>query len=377
MHPPLGIALCGILILLAGCGQAVEGPSPESTSTPEVIWPVGEWQSSAPDMQGMDTDILEAMLDEIQQQGHGIDGVTVVRNGYLVLDAAIHPYQHGSKHIIHSCTKSIVSALIGIAIEQGFIDGVETPVVDLFPDRTIQDLDPRKRAMTLEHLLTMTSGFRCRDSYLYNWNGLRAMRNSDDWVQYALDLPMEAEPGTQFEYCNSASFLLSAIISETTGMNAREFADLHLFGPLGITDVIWPENPQGINIGWGELRMIPSDLAKIGYLYLQDGEWGDEQIVSRAWVAASTREHVSGTLEDGYGYQWWTDDSGVFMALGYAGQFIFVAPEDELVVVFVSDLTSENFYVPQTLLTDYIIPAARSTDRESDTQAFLLIGGDG
>jgi CubicO group peptidase (beta-lactamase class C family) len=145
-------------------------------------------------------------------------------------------------------------------------------------------------------------------------------------------------------------------------MTAHEFADKHLFGPLGITDVIWPTNPQGINIGWGELRMRPQDLAKIGHLYLRGGEWDGEQIVPSSWVEESTRKHISGTLEDGYGYQWWVDDSGVFMAVGYAGQFIFVVPEKELVAVFNSALDDRDFYVPQVLLVDYIIPAAVASE---------------
>ena len=146
----------------------------------------------------------------------------------------------GSKHIIHSCTKSIISALIGIAIEQGYIESVKQPVLSFFPTRTAANLDANKEAMTLEHLLMMASGLECRDSYLYRWRGLNQMRQTDDWVQFMLDLPMAEPSGTRFEYCNGASFLLSAIIQETTGMSASEFAEAHLFGPLGISDVEWP-----------------------------------------------------------------------------------------------------------------------------------------
>jgi CubicO group peptidase (beta-lactamase class C family) len=107
--------------------------------------------------------------------------------------------------------------------------------------------------------------------------------------------------------------------------------------------------------------MLPHDMAKIGYLYLNEGQWDGEQVVSLGWVEASRRKHISATLEDGYGYQWWVDDSGMYMALGYAGQFIFVEPEKEMVVVFTSDLSERDFYVPQTLLIDFIIPAAKSS----------------
>ena len=212
--------------------------------------------------------------------------------------------------------------------------------------------------MTLEHLLTMTTGFRCQDSYLYRWSGLNQMRESEDWVQFVLDLSMEGEPGERFEYCNGASHLLSGIIQDTTGMSANDYAVEHLFGPLGISDVDWSSSPQGISVGYSELRMRPQDMAKIGFLYLNEGRWDGEQIVPSEWVVSSTSQFISATLEDGYGYQWWVDDSGMYLALGYRGQFIYVIPEKEMVVVFTSSLEDNDFYVPQTLLNEFIIPAA-------------------
>ncbi|MGB2955242.1 MAG: serine hydrolase [Anaerolineales bacterium] len=361
-HFRFTLAILGIMVLLSGCSQGDTTREPDLPQITTAEWPTGGWQTSTPESQGMDSRVLEAMLETVQNQNYNIDSITVIRNGYLVLDASVYPYTQDTKHIIHSCTKSIVSILIGIALDQGFIEDVQTPVLEFFPDRTASNLDSDKKALTLENLLTMTSGFKCRDSYLYRWSGLNDLRESDDWVQFMLDLPMEETPGTKFEYCNGASFLLSAIITEITGLSSNEFAEINLFAPLGITDLSWPTNPQGINIGWGELRMLPTDMAKIGYLYLGGGVWDGEQIVPTAWVEDSTRKHISATLEDGYGYQWWVDDSGIYLALGYAGQFIFVVPEKELVVVFTSDLSDSDFYIPQNLLNDYIIPAAASLD---------------
>jgi CubicO group peptidase (beta-lactamase class C family) len=309
----------------------------------------------------MDSELLAEMFDFIQEQNYGIHSVTVMRYGYLVADATIYPFGLGLKHEIHSATKSIISALIGIAIEQGYIESVNQPVLNLFPKRTAANLDADKEAMTLEHLLMMATGLECRDSYLYRWRGIGQMRQTDDWIQFMLDLPMAEAPGTSFEYCNGASFLLSAIIQETTGMSASAFAEDHLFGPLGISDVAWPANPQGITLGWGELRMRPHDMAKIGYLFLNEGRWDGEQIVPEAWVADSTRKHISATLQDGYGYQWWISEDGTYMALGYAGQFIFVIPERDLVVAFTSDLSENDFYVPEILLDTFIIPAVKSS----------------
>ena len=156
-------------------------------------------------------------------------------------------------------------------------------------------------------------------------------------------------------------------------MNALAFANEHLFGPLGITDVQWPSNPHGITIGWSDLHMTPHDMARIGYLYLNEGMWNGDQVVSADWVQASTREHISATLEDGYGYQWWVNDSGIYMALGYAGQFIFVIPEKDMVVVFVSDLAERDFFVPWNLLNDFIIPAARSSEPLPEDPEWLAL----
>jgi CubicO group peptidase (beta-lactamase class C family) len=309
----------------------------------------------------MDSRRLAEMFETIREREYAIDSVTVVRNGTIVADATAYPFKPDSQHVIHSCTKSIVSTLIGIAVDQGDLEGPGQPILDIFPERSVAHLDPDKEAMTLEHVLMMASGLECRDSYLYRWRGLQEMRQSDDWVQFVLDLPMAEPPGTRFEYCNGGSFLLSAIIQEATGLSAARFARVHLFEPLGIRDVEWPASPQGISIGWGEMRMQPHDMAKIGYLYLNGGRWDGEQVVPTDWVRASTRKHISGTLQEGYGYQWWVTSDGSYMALGYAGQYIVVVPEHELVAVFTSDVAEEDFYRPQELLNAFIIPAVESS----------------
>jgi CubicO group peptidase (beta-lactamase class C family) len=309
----------------------------------------------------MDSTMLAEMLGAILENGYDIDSVLVVRNGYLVTDAYRHPFKQGEKHIIYSCTKSVVSALVGIAIDQGYIPGVEQPLLDLFPERTVANLDPHKQEMTLEDVLTMSTGLDCQDSYLHQWRGLDQLWQSEDWSQFVLDLPMVAKPGTRFEYCNGASSLLSALVQEKTGVTALEFAQEHLFGPLGISDVSWRTNPQGVSIGYSELHLTPHDMAKFGYLYLHEGQWEDRQVVPVAWVKASTREHIDArTLQDGYGYQWWVNDrGGHYLALGYRGQFIYVAPAKNLVVVFTGRLPDRDFFVPQRLLETYIIPAVK------------------
>lgn len=242
------------LFLAVGTLQAVE------TQETSKHWPTKGWQTSAPEKQGVDSEKLADMLEQIKSQNINIRSVVVIRNGHVLFDACFHPYRQDSWHIIHSCTKSITSALIGIAIDKGYVESVKTPVLEFFPERTVANLDENKKALTLEHLLTMSSGFLARDSYLYNWQGLKKMRASRDWVQYMLDLQMANAPGTRFDYSNGVSFLLSAILQEKTGKNALAFAKEHLFSPLGIHEVNWPSNPQGITTGWGGMRIVSFQL---------------------------------------------------------------------------------------------------------------------
>lgn len=337
---------------------------PSSNLTPTHPWPTEAWEYASPESQGMDSNILVEMLKSIEDEGIGIDALMVVRNGFVVLDTTVFPFSTfpDARHEVYSCTKSVVSILIGIAIDEGYIEDVDRPVISFFPEKTLANMDTRKEAMTLEHLLTMTTGLNCRDSYLYRWEGMYQMRSSPDWVQFVLDLPMVEEPGFHFEYCSGASFLLSAILQETTGMDAFQFAKEHLFSPLGISDIRWPSNPRGISIGYSDLELRPEDMAKIGYLYLKDGVWNGEQIVSSAWVRDSTRKHISATLQEGYGYQWWVDESGIYMALGYGGQYIIVVPEEDLVAVFVSDLAETDFFIPDQFLHRYILPSIKSSE---------------
>lgn len=365
------IILQVIIVIISGCSDstlpslATHTAPPITVSTNETAsyWPTEGWRESTPEQQGIDSDILADMIESIQENGYNIHSTTIIRNGYLVTDAYFYPFSQGRKHIIHSCTKSITSALIGIAIAKGFIESVDQPMLDFFPEKTMANLNPAKESITLKDLLTMSSGLNCRDSYLYDWQGLNEMRASQDWVQHMLDLPMADQPGTRFEYCNGGSYLLSAIVQQVTGMTSLEFARQNLFDPLGITEVDWPASPQGINIGWGDMNLTPHDMAKFGYLYLNQGNWDGQQILTADFIEESTSAQISAdTLSDSYGYQWWFDDNGYYMALGYAGQFIFVVPEHNMVVVFTSGLAPEDFFIPEILLNEFILPAADSSN---------------
>ena len=197
-------------------------------------YPTDKWQISTPETQGLHSKLLLEMMTHIKKNGYNIQSVTIVRNGYLVLDAYMHPFNDSQKHEIFSVTKSVTSSLIGIAIDKGYIKDVDQTITELFPNRKIANLDNLKKLISLKDLLMMASGLDCNDATANKWAGTIAMKKSNDWTQYTLDLPMAQTPGKFFHYCNGVSHLLSAILHESTGMNTIDFAKKYLFDPLGI-----------------------------------------------------------------------------------------------------------------------------------------------
>jgi len=306
---------------------------------------------------------LLAMMEDIKKNGYNIQSITIVRNGYLVLDAYINFFEQGQKHETYSVTKSITSALIGIAIDKGYIKDVNQTITQFFPNKKIDHHDKLKRLMTLQDLLMMASALDCNYGSADKWAGTIAMRKSNDWTQYILKLPMAQTPGEYFNYCNGVSHLLSAIIHESTDMQTLDFARKHLFNPLGIKDIEWEESPEGINNGFMGLRLQPKDMAKIGFLYLNKGEWKNKQIISAKWIEESTQPYIDGRWNgEDYGYQWWINPAGYYSAVGMFGQAIFVVPDKNLVAVFTSNIEGRNMYISGTLLQNYIIPAIVSSE---------------
>ncbi|MCW4051157.1 MAG: beta-lactamase family protein [Candidatus Bathyarchaeota archaeon] len=338
--------------------KSLETEAPQEPRELEAYWPTEEWRYAHPDEVGLDSDSLQRMVDDIRGSGFDVDNALVIKNSYVVLDEYFGDYEKDDLHIVYSCTKSVVSTLIGLAIEDGFIDGTDVLLLDLFPEIEPENLDDLKQSITLEDMLMMSAGYDARDSWLYEWEKLGDMHDAEDAVKYVMDLPMEFEPGSRFEYTNGVSHLLSCIITEKTGLSAAEYAEQRLFSSLGITDYDWRTDKMGRNWGYSSLYLTPHSMAKIGYLFLNKGEWDGEQVISENWVEEATRHRIDANIKDGYGYQWWVDDDGYYLALGYMGQFIFVFPEDDMVAVFTSS-SPETFDYSIRLPERFILPAVR------------------
>lgn len=321
----------------------------------EVYWPTEGWRASPPEDLRLDGSRLNAMVERIRDSIPTIDNVMVVRHGYVAVDEYFGSFNATQRHRIFSCTKSVTSTLIGIAIEKGHIPSLDSRVLSLLPNHTALNVNPWKESLTIRHLLSMASGIDARDDYPDDWLWLNRMLNSPDAVQYCLDLNVTVQPGTRFKYTNANSHLLSAIITETTGEAALEYAMENLFQPLGISDVEWEDDAKGINWGHDRLYMRPRDMAKIGYLFLRGGEWDGKQVIPESWVRDATTKRMDADIFPGYGYQWWIGD-WYYCAMGYAGQFIYVFPDQDMVVVF-TGRTMDNFENPRMLIRDYILPS--------------------
>ncbi|MFW9963038.1 MAG: serine hydrolase domain-containing protein [Candidatus Sifarchaeia archaeon] len=364
------ILLLTMLVLIA--------PSKAQTMNSVEIWPTNDWAISTPEEQGMDSTALDDVYTHVRDSGASIRSLLVVRHGYLVAEEYFTPilYDVNDTHILYSVTKSFVSSLIGIAIDKGFIDNTSQLLLDFFPDRTIANISEWKEAITLEDVLQMRTGFQWDEDNYDEYNDFFAMRDSADWVQYVLDRPMAYEPGSTFYYNSGNSHLLAAIINVTTGMTPLAFADQNLFGPLGITTRLWLTDPQGINFGGSSLALKPRDMAKLGLLFINNGTWDNQQIISPDWVYSSSHGPSTNYAGVSYGYQWWLSDYNEwYSARGYDGQFIFVIPEYDIVVVFTSD-NSDGPYEYDWLVGDGILGSVTNIYPGENQQDFpyLLIG---
>ena len=194
-------------------------------------WPTHGWKTTTPEEQGMESGKLVDMLKIIRDSDLNVDSVTIVRNGYIVLDSCFYPFPENTKHNLYSSSKSVMSILIGIAIEKKLIKDVKQPVLSFFPHRTISNMDENKKKMTLQNLLTMTTGLACEDSWLHGRTGLYEMMRSSDWAQHVLDLQMIEPPGNVFEYCSGATYLLSVILQQASGKKALTLPDSISFPP--------------------------------------------------------------------------------------------------------------------------------------------------
>lgn len=333
--------------------------------TNEFPWPTKGWATSTPEAQGLDAGRLARLVENVGAAKQ--DSLLIVRHGKIVLDAYYAPYAPGILHDLRSVTKSITGTLIAIALKNGNIDSVEHPVIDFFRDREIANLDERKKAITVQHLLDMTSGLAWQEKTYSGDEAVQRMYRSKDRIGFVLDQPASDVPGTRFDYNSGGSYLLSALITKRTGLGALEFAQRELFAPMGITDSNWRQpDSTGIRDGSSGLSLAPHDLAKIGYLYLHRGMWDGRQIIPSSWTDRVAEGTLPATSDYHYANQWWSiPEKGAYMARGRHSQLIIVLPKLDIVAVATGSLRDDDYYSSRRLI-DEITDSVRSDEALPD-----------
>ncbi len=339
------------------------------------------WVISSLGAEGIDTLKICDLMYDIYTEYNFMHSVILVKNGKLIFEEYFNGYSKKSQQHIQSATKSFASALIGIAIDQGYIDGVDTPLFNFFPEYSHLN-DSLKADIHLHHVLSMTAGFQWNEHQVpysspLNDNYIGHLTN---YIEYVLSKPVVNEPGTTFIYNSGCAVLLGGIIENATETSVETFADQELFNPLGITYYHWDylvltNYMAGTH---GMLYMRTRDMAKFGQLFLNGGTWNGVEIISQGWTLESTKAHITkppGYKPNQYGYQWhvgeFFSDPGTvnekayqtYSALGGGGQFIIVVPEAEMVIVTtanpnssIGDLGNQDGLVMQ-LIEEYILPS--------------------
>jgi CubicO group peptidase (beta-lactamase class C family) len=382
----LPAGLVGLLVATlaaTACGNhggSTSTSAQRPASAAQASWPTRGWRTAAPQDHGINPSVLTGIDNQARTAFPGLRSVLVVRGGELVVERYYHGSAAAEYHNVFSVTKSVTSALVGIALGDHRIRSLHQTVGELLGRQLPATADPRMAKVTVEQLLTMTAGIPADPE---NGDALPAMFTSRDWVRFVLGQSLAGRPGTRFAYSSGGSQLLSAIVTEATGQNLLAFARARLFTPLGIaTDpaahpvltpehqpsferagFAWAQDPQGYQVGGSFLKLTARDLAKLGYLYLKNGRWEGRQVVPGGYVWASTQLQSRPPGPAKYGYHWWVisqDEPHGFFARGFGGQYLLVLPSLDLVVVITCD---EAFRpdrdVASTLIGDVILPATR------------------
>jgi CubicO group peptidase (beta-lactamase class C family) len=367
---------CALAVFVVGLGAVAPGQTGHfAPEQKQDGWTVAEAASA-----GLDATRLQALeaavaADEFKKIG----SVLVARHGKLVYEAYFDG-DAGTLRDTRSATKTVTSMLVGIAIDRKFLPGPQATILPFFPDKQpLQHPDPRKQKITVEDFLTMSSLLECDDNNNFSRGNEERMYVIEDWVKFALDLPIkgfapwatkpqESPYGRSFSYCTAGVTTLGAVVERAAKTKLAEFANTNLFAPMGIRNVKWAYSPLGLAQGGGGLRLASRDLLKLGQLYLNGGTWKGTRVVSQDWVKASLRPHVQVDDETLYGYLWWlptfTVGARKFPAQlmsGNGGNKVVIVPDLDLVVV----ITSTNYNTrgmhqqAEKILSDFVLAAVR------------------
>lgn len=367
---PWASARCGLLtgaLVLGACGGEPTRPEFTGPANIDLALP---WATATVSQVGGSTDMVEEGLERARDNERLLS-MLVAKSGRLVVEEYFGNAEREDLHDVRSVTKSVVSALTGLVIERGDIGSIDDSIGS-YLDTLLTGLDPDKAAITVEHLLTMSSGLEWDESG--GFGDYTEWIRSDDRIGYVLDKPFVAEPGDEYNYNSGAVHVLGIVLEQATGMRLPDLADELLFSRVGISRSRWEPFQDGSHNGGAGLDLRPRDLARLGQLYLQQGQSAGTPIIPEEWVARSSMAHYAWRFNSGrltgisYGFLWWVVPAGagpLYFAWGFGGQYVVVVPELHLVIVTTNDWRGvggdAGRYERETMnvLVDYIIPAFR------------------
>ena len=329
-------------------------------------FPTAHWQKANLLEMNISTKKLDALDDIIKSDYANICGLAVIKSGFMAYEKYFNGCTPDDAIHVASLTKSVLSALIGIAVDKGYIKSVNEKALSFFPEYALDTTDSVKEDIAIHHLLTMTAPYAFED-----WHEpFEAMCACPDWIAYILDILGHSGSLGAFKYSSAGAHLLSAILTRATGQSAREFANEHLFAPLGMRQIAnhemkgygfddlfgknvrgWVSDPAGSSAGGWGLCLTARDMARFGLLYLRGGRWKEIQVISKEWVDASTKANPNR-----YGYLWWLGEDDDYMALGDGGNVIYCIPSTNLVIAIASSFipnASDRLF----LIKEHILPA--------------------
>jgi CubicO group peptidase (beta-lactamase class C family) len=329
-----------IISILAGCGPSLA----DLEAVDYAPLPGGEWERSTPEEQGLDPELVARLYYDASQL-ETIYSLLVFKNGYLVAEDYFHVGSPDLQVNVHSVMKSINSALVGIALEQGCLASLDQKMMSFFPELVSRVTDPRKFQITIRQMLQMRAGYPWEEATAEGTDLLFSGFRPSNLV----DVPLAYDPGSNSAYSNLTAHLLGIIVARACNTDLKSFAQEHLFNPLGIEPAFWQVDWAGYYLGFSDIHLSSTDLAKFGSLYMNEGKYNGIQVITAQWVQDSLQIYSKKTWtvrvgrnwgDNGYGYQWWSIKAGNHrynLAWGHGGQQIALLDDLDMMIVFLAD----------------------------------------